>query len=455
MTIVLPDDARSHFDKEADSLIAALKPLPARESPRPHRGSDAHVPSTQFTAESLRGRPRITSVDWQGELKSIEVHGEVLGHQVHEGLPIDDGERLLRVAHAVARNREVRAKCGPDFVQNHLIDWITRRRLREGADGSWTTEFLTALESGVEEQVILVPLDEMAIEAPFELGPVHFDFFTEASIESMVPPEAIKEAPAESVERFRTELKRNYQGHVYARYVCIAEQEHASDLAVENTDKVLEILRMFDAAALEIRARCQFGRIGQLILFERHVFRVGPPERLWLSQGVERKGIVRFGVGQSLLAMIRDSGFGLAAELLKKDQHTDLEKHVLESISHYAHGVASPAPQDRLVHALVAVESLLLRNENEPIQAKLGQRMAMLTAPDLASRKAAVKRLQAGYRLRSAFVHHGVKPDDVREANEVLLLCWDTLQTVALNTQKFQSRQALLDSVDDALLTGP
>jgi hypothetical protein len=37
-----------------------------------------------------------------------------------------------------------------------------------------------------------------------------------------------------------------------------------------------------------------------------------------------------------------------------------LERDGLEAISHFAHGVASPAPQDRLMHALVAVESLLL-----------------------------------------------------------------------------------------------
>ncbi len=233
----------------------------------------------------------------------------------------------------------------------------------------------------------------------------------------------------------------------------MAEGQHAQDLAVEHTDAVLEILRMFDAAALDIRARCGFGRMGQVLPCERHVLRTGAPEQLYLSQGVEQHGVVRFGIGKDLLELIRKSGFGLAAELLTKEQLTDLERHVLESISHYAHGVASPAPQDRLVHALVAVESLLLKDENEPIQAKLGQRMAMLTARDLASRKAAVKRLQAGYRLRSAFVHHGVKPDDAKEANEVLMLCWITLDTVAMNTKRFNSRQALLDSIDDALLS--
>lgn len=456
MEFALPDEARNHFDKQADSLVAALKPLPPRGPSSPRRGSDAHIPvAATLTEADLRGRMQVSSVDWQGQLKAIEVHGEVSrqGQEVHEGLPAEDAERLVRVADAVARSRALGGKCGPAFVQEHLIDWINRRRLREGADGSWTTEFLAALKDAVHEQIILVPLDGIAIASPFKLGPVSFDYFTESVIDSMVPPEAAQEASPENVDRFRTNLKERYQGHVYAHFECVGEKEHAADLAVENTDAVLEILRMFDAAAFHIDARCQFGRTGQIVPSERHVLRAGPPERLWLSHGVETKGVVRFGVSKWLLGEIQRSGFGLAAGLLEKEQRTDLEKRVLESISHFAHGVASPAPQDRIVHALVAVEALLLRDENEPIQAKLGQRLAMLTATDLISRKAAVKRLQAGYRLRSAFVHHGVKPDDVIEAHEVLLLCWTALDTVAVNTQRFNSKGALLDHIDDLLLS--
>ena len=131
---------------------------------------------------------------------------------------------------------------------------------------------------------------------------------------------------------------------------------------------------------------------------------------------------------------------------------TDLEEHVLEAISHYAHGVGLPAPQDRLVHALVAVETLLLKDQNESIQSKLGQRMALLTAQNLPSRKQAVRDLIQGYSLRSDFVHHSSKPDDINRANRLLRLCWDSVNAIALNTQRFNSKQALIDHLDDSLL---
>ncbi len=454
MLFVLPQEARNHFDKEADSLVASLKPLPNRPPSRRRQGSDAHVPLVRtLTEKDLLGRPRVSVRDWLGRLKAVEVHGEVAGQQIHEVLPEAGTEALERLADSLARHRSLRTCCGVAYIRKHLIDWMQRRRLRETADGSWTADLLAALERDVQEQTILVPLEGIAIAEPFELGQLAFNFFTEASIHAMVPPEAGAVAPPEVVEEFRGMLKERFQGHVYAQYTCIAEEEHAQELAVRQTDAVLEILRMFDAAALDIRARCLMGRMGQVAPAERHLLRVGVPDRLLLAEGLDHDGVVRFALDREILDVLHGSGFGVASQLLSKEEQTDLEKHSLEAISHYAHGVASPAPQDRLLHALVAVESLLIRDQNEPVQGKLGQRMALLTASDLASRKQAVKRLQAGYGLRSAFVHHGIKPGDIKQANEVLLLCWETLNAVALNTQRFNSRQALLDSLDDALLS--
>jgi hypothetical protein len=321
----------------------------------------------------------------------------VLGQTIHEVLPAEGAERLERLADAIARNRLLRNHCGATYVANHLIDWMTKRRLREPADSSWTGDLLASLAGAVEEQTILVPLEGIRIAEAFELGPVAFDFFTETSIDQMVPLEAAAHVPPEVIEQFRSKMKKKLQGRVYTRSTCTAEEEYAQNLAIGLTDAVLGILKMFDAAALDIRARCVMGRLGQVLPGERHLFRAGAPERLFVSESVEVEGVVPFGVGKQILGIVRDSGFGRAAALLAKEQLTDLEKHVLEAISHFAHGVASPAPQDRLLHALVAVESLLLRDQNEPIQAKLGQRMAMLTAPDLPSRKKAIKQLQTGY----------------------------------------------------------
>jgi len=187
-----------------------------------------------------------------------------------------------------------------------------------------------------------------------------------------------------------------------------------------------------------------------------HAFLASPDGSInLLCEGVEYPDISswNFVVNREVLNFLQQSGFSIANQLLCKIKPNDLEQRCLEAISHFAHGVASVAPQDRLIHALVAVESLLLADPSEPVQSNLGNRVALLVSPKLGDRKKAKRDFLKGYALRSRFVHHGIKPDNVEIANCVLSLCWTALSAVLRNTIKFKSKKALLDGLDNMLLS--
>lgn len=195
--------------------------------------------------------------------------------------------------------------------------------------------------------------------------------------------------------------------------------------------------------------------MGQTTLPQWHAFHEQANGKLLLSQGIAFSSHdYELLINMERLQFMHQSGFGIANHLLSKKQLTDLEERCLEAISHYAHGVASLTPQDRLLHALVAVESLLLRDSNEPVQGPLSLRIARLATSKLEERKKAVRDFVKGYKLRSQFVHHGARPDDVETANRVLLLCWAAIEAVMKLTKKFESKLALLDGLEDEFLSG-
>jgi len=283
----------------------------------------------------------------------------------------------------------------------------------------------------------------------FDLGGLHFDYFKKSQFDEMFAEAGLDN---DVLKGYVEKLRREYQGRVYAEYRCRAVEGCAEELAFHQTDRVLDIMRMFDVAAFEIRAQCCLGRLGQVPPARTYVFRLTDEAGLLLSQGTEHPIRKALGISAELLRRIKDTGIAIAWELVQKDSLTDLEERALEAVSHFAHGVAVATAQDRLLHALVAVESLLMRNDNEPIQSKLGPRVALLTKPGLEGRKQAIHDLADGYRLRSAFVHHGVRPDDVQIANRLLQLCWDAVSSVMYATRKFNSKDALLNHLDDELL---
>jgi hypothetical protein len=442
-TVSLHPEARTHFDREAEALVAALQLLPTLGQSLPPQGSMAHVPIVDhITDADIVGPVTLTRIDWLGRFRGLEVHGT----DIHECLPEQAARKLEQIADTVASRRELREHCGTPYIVRHLSDWVRRRRVSEPADSSWTGDLLANLARDVTERTILIPLEGIHITAPFRLGQVSFDYFTEASIDEM-----LHSVPQDNLQ-IRNDWKRNYQGRVYARYQCTAESIQAAELAIYHTDKALEILLLAHLAAGDIRARSLIGRMGQVAPAERHVFQMRPSGGPLLSRGGEPSAIMQFTVDAQHLFIMRHSGIGMADQLLRKSQPTDLEEKALEAISHFAHGVASPARQDRLIHAVVAVESLLLKNDNEPIEANLGPRIAILTASTLPDRKQAVKDFREGYQLRSKFLHHGAKLNEIDTANRLLLLCLSAVDAVMMMTPKFTTKEALLNHLDDERL---
>jgi len=448
--IVLPQEAKAHFDQKANSLIAELRPLPVRNHSQQLRGSLAHQPVAGHLRDvDFIGRVECNYANGLGGFRGFEIHGD----SIHEFLPEEAAKNLEKITDKIARRRELRSYCSLVYVREHLVGWVRRRRLQEPADDSWTTDLLSCLKNDVYEQTILIPLQGIQITIPFTLGQVSFDYFTESSIEAMQPEVPEKNHPILIENRERN--RKRYQSCVYAKFQCTSEKIHAENLAIDHTNKVLEILKLFDYAALEIRAQCSLGRMGQITPALTHCFRKLTNGRLLLHKGIDRLYTRQFIVDEQLLHILHQTGIGIASKLLIKTQLTDLEKRSLAALSHYAHGVSSSSLQERIIHALVAVESILHKDANEPVQSLLAYRIALLSTSKLEYRKQATIDLRKGYKLRSQFVHHGIKPDpdDVDTANRVLLLCWNTIDAVMELTKKFDTKQALLDSLEDELLT--
>jgi hypothetical protein len=447
--ILLPPEAKTHLDEKANSLISALKPLFNRPLPKPSKGSMAHKPVTHLkSADIIEPISGGQTIDGFGRFLGFKIHSA----DIHEFLPEEAAERLEKIAYKVAARHELQSYCDTTYVRDHLVGWIRRRRLEESSDISWTSDLQSSLTNDISDRLIFVPMDGIQIEVPFRLGQISFDYFTEDSINAI-----LRKRPEEDPDfkYYSEKFRKRYQGRVYAKFQCKAEKNYAQKLAFAHTDKALEILKLFNPAAFEIRAQCFLCRFGQVTLPQWHAFHASPEGNVkLLSEGVEFLycSSYNFLVNREVLNFIQHSGFSIATQFLCKMLLTDLEKRCLEAISHFAHGVASVSPQDRLIHALVAVESLLLGDPNEPIQSNLGNRVALLVDSKLEERIKAKKDFLKGYTLRSRFVHHGTKPDDVETANRVLLLCWTVINAVLILTRKFESKQALLGNLEKELL---
>jgi hypothetical protein len=94
------------------------------------------------------------------------------------------------------------------------------------------------------------------------------------------------------------------------------------------------------------------------------------------------------------------------------------------------------------------MESVLLRNDNEPIQQNVGERMAFINANTVEERQRIIRNLKAAYTLRSRFIHHGHTIDQRETVWQLMISAWSLFTTLAKFSQRFETKDELIDHLE-------
>src|SRR5690242_9805756 len=97
-----------------------------------------------------------------------------------------------------------------------------------------------------------------------------------------------------------------------------------------------------------------------------------------------------------------DAGLKEASNLLTNQNLNPFEKKVLDALFIYARCTTTKDIADKLVYILVALESIFLRNNTEPIQQNLAERIAFFIEKTIEGRRDVIKTVRMTYSIRSA-----------------------------------------------------
>jgi hypothetical protein len=100
-------------------------------------------------------------------------------------------------------------------------------------------------------------------------------------------------------------------------------------------------------------------------------------------------------------------------DLLKLRERTPYQEKLLDALRIYSRSSLAADPADKLIYILVALESMLVRDDGEALQSNIAERIAFLISDALPQRREIVQSVKAAYGLRSRFLHHGRRPEDL------------------------------------------
>jgi hypothetical protein len=446
-------EARQSYDKKAQDLVTRLSPAPDHlkqngSRPNPNIHSVFH-----FTPENIIGERGYGWTDFTGNVvaRAFGERGQMLG------LFGEDHLELVRLAERLQKTIAPRKVVSFQRLSALVFDWVKQKH-RESSIPPMTEYLLSECEKLIEQLDVWVPISQLYIQAPFDFGKITFRAITKSMIddwEARVLSKTTEPEEAESVRKGFERHRREIQGLATATMKVEAEPERAYEIAFEEIDRTMSVLRFFSPANFHPSKVCYsapFGRQhedGYCYLF------VDGRKIVGYTSGLTDKSRTQWSLSNEDLNTWSPELIVLSG-LLNKEELSDFQKLLLEALILYSRSSLAKQVSDKLVYILVALESMFLKDTSELIQDTIAFRMAYMQDVSVEKRRSIVSNVKAVYKLRSSFIHHGqsISTDDTETLREFMMNAWLSLAALILLAATELTREAFFFDLENRRLAG-
>lgn len=435
-------DAAQNFAEKGARLGARLRPsAPAGSEAAPLFSPDVHV-AASFGPDEIVDFGPMGQMDYRGNetARFVPVGG------THLGFAGEDYKEVMDLAEAMQRTSNMRDKVSLSAVVDAVIQWLVTPEADRGED--LPASVVNTVEELVRERTILVPLYNVSIEEAFRLGRVELRPITSEALTDWFRVVAGRlENPAD-LRPAEDRWRRRMQGWASAVLVIEAEQERADEVATREADRAICALRMFHPSMFDSHLRCHATILGWENVRTTHRVYLRGDEFETTRDEMEIPPPLPWSLADAEVKRIKDLGLSALSDLLCEDNPTPFQSKLLEAVIMYSRSVLRPDPSDRLLYALVALETMLLRDNSEGIQQNVAERVAFIAGRSASERQQIVTAVKAAYGLRSAFVHHGATVREMEVVTRFGLHAWDFFMSLVRNADEFTTRDDLFAYVD-------
>lgn len=459
MKINLNENAERYFNDKVLGFLYQLKPdkAPERKSQRVE-SSQAHTyVSGHFGEKDII---EFTSMGYVDNLSGKQVARFFNVDKKLIGLDQTAYAELVRFIERLYQKREINSVLSLSFLYDCVFKWFEEKYKGKLPVENDLIRFLKEnAEKAIKKCTVYLPISFLAIQKPFEVGKVRFEYLTTNFCDKYISNAKSKiseqgKFDENSFNVFETRFRKRYQGTVFAAITIEAEQKRCIEIAKLSVQKALTVLRFFSPSTFLPEVPSYFCIMGQTDLPKSYYFVFENGDEIpSIHEGVDERRMHRWPISAGEFAEISKMGVGLAAELIFKENPNEFEDSVLNSMHLFGRALTSKEFQDKIVYALVSAENLLLQNQSEPIQSNVGLRLAFLTESEPKKRKDVKDTINKSYKFRSAYIHHGKVIEEWELLKTLQHTIWTAIRNAMILSNKFNTRKGFFDYLEKMVLS--
>jgi hypothetical protein len=442
----LHPDAANTFDNRAKVLSEKLTILPKENRPEASFKPEVFI-AANIERSDLRGGMTISLRDHYGNevARYFETKDGCFGLNEEEF-----AELVGMVDQIIKNNKEIAAKISGECLLDISFEWV-KKSFNQGAHETFSEYLLSESRKSLTENEVWIPVFGLFLESELFVGPITFKTITARMLDEHEAAFVARNPDSEQEIRslFRRE-RRELQGVSAATFKAFAEPKKAREIAFYHAENAVSALRFFHFACLSVRKRCHCALLGKENVESFRYLNICDSKIISSGRGLVGSSYREWVLVNSEIEQIWKCGLNKLNEILSREERTDFELALLHSVNLFSRNSLFPNPIDRLIYACSAIESMLLKDPNEPIQQNIGDRLAFAIGKNPEERKFVANNFREIYAIRSKFLHHGRLSLEAEETVDTFLVnIWKLLTSLLEHTDKFPNTKALINLLDE------
>jgi hypothetical protein len=446
MSVGLHPAASENFNRKASELVSLVREYKSPSDDVPKTAPDFYV-EQKLTEKDVIGEIELGLADSFG----VSV-GRLFPHQGRQyGLYDEAFQTFSAFVTQVQQVNDLRDVASQTFVADKTFAWV-RAEFSKGSHDPYCQHLLKELNASVSECEICVPIPFTSIQTELVVGKTTFRNVDGKTItewiSSLTRRDQSPGAAADFAE-YEKKLRREWQGYAAGYFTCLAEPKRAAELAFYHLGRSLSVLRLYSPAnhfPEIVSGAYEYGRR----MAESKTYLMWHNRAQSFQHHDELMDLtLRWAIGNELIDIMKNNDLDLFSSLLNLEKPNNFQKELADAIVIYSKNTLKRDLFDKLLYILVALEMILVRDSNEPIQQNLADRIAFAIRKDVPGRMSVVENVKKIYSIRSRFVHHGIASyGELSEIGTFMQHAWEMMRSLVRNSGNFTSRIECIDGLD-------
>lgn len=458
--ILIHDKAQRHYNQKAieikKSVTVQTPDLSASNDADEESEEGARSSDSTFDKSTTRFHPHVTST-----IRKEDIIGNIIHKQIAESGRIESVQlvtksniysltndvacaELTKLIDNIWQKDQISDYVSRDFIIHQFLEWL---------DVSDTFEYvqftLKNIKAAVTSSNIIVPLYRFVVSKPIKFQKL--DCILRPISNAEIDNHVLNCASEIDIETLRS----NFQATCIVECNIVADSSHAITIAIEKANVISDIFAFYSPFALFPDQRFNGVHLGsEYVPSYKALVKSEDMTSHQLCGGVRSTEYGRhYIVGRDDLKAMEESGIKELTNLLCKKKPNEFEKKVRSSASIFLKNAYTSSNTEKIIFAVVALETLMLKNQSEPIVQNVSERTAFLLAHDIDSRKSCIKAVKDAYGIRSAYMHHGRSSEDKETIMDFLIIVFATITHIIENSLSYKTKNDFIKYVDDLRLS--